>query len=259
MNAVMPVYYQIKQTIRQWIINKEFRSGEKIPSENHIAEIFGVSRVTVRQAISHLIQEGFLDVQKGEGTFVTKNVDLIDSFSFEFSGFIDDVLHQLPGFRTKSVEIFKTVAPRHVAEKLELTSENREVVQINRVRLFRDRFLTYSVNSLPLEIGLKVRESDLYERRLLEILSQDLKIQFTEAVQTVEALFASQEVAEKIGVASGSPVLFVERIMYTKKRKPVELFQSTYRGDLHKFIVRFKNVRRKDGQEWVHSFNKRTY
>ena len=65
-------------------------------------------------------------------------------------------------------------------------------------------------------------------------------------------LFADQEVAEKLSVSPGSPILFVERIMYTKRRKPVELVQSTYRGDLYKYIVRLKTVKGKKGSVWVH-------
>jgi GntR family transcriptional regulator len=82
-------------------------------------------------------------------------------------------------------------------------------------------------------------------------MEQDLGIQFTEAFQTIEASFADQEVSEALGIASGSPVLFVERIMYGRRRKPVELVQSSYRGDLYKYIVRLKNVKRKKGAVWI--------
>lgn len=95
MNALLPVYYQIKQAIKHWIITKEFAPGEKIFSENELAEKFKVSRLTVRQAISQLIQEGFLVSKRGEGTFVTKNENLINSFNLEFSGFMDDLFYQV--------------------------------------------------------------------------------------------------------------------------------------------------------------------
>lgn len=71
MHTLLPIYYQIKQTIKNWIISKEFCPGEKIPSENELAERFDVSRLTVRQAIGQLTQEGFLISKRGEGTFVT--------------------------------------------------------------------------------------------------------------------------------------------------------------------------------------------
>lgn len=255
MNAVMPIYYQIKQAIKSWIVNKECLPGEKIPSENELANKFNASRLTIRQAISQLIHEGFLISKRGEGTFVTNDENLINSFSFEFSGFMDDVLYQIPKVIAKSVTIDKIEATRLIKEKLALDENAKEVVQIKRVRYVRERLFTYTINYLPMEVGTKIVEKDLYQKKLLEILEKDLGIRFTQAVQTIEATFADQEVAEKLAIASGSPVLFVERTMYVERHKPIEVYQSFYRGDLYKFIIRFQNIKRKGGSKWIHQFD----
>ncbi len=252
MPTLIPVYYQIKQTIKNWIINKEINPGEKIPSENELADIFHVSRLTVRQAISQLSQEGLLSSQRGKGTFVTHNKNLIDSFSIEFSGFMDDLFYQVSKSVTKSVVIDRITMPKFIKEKLELGDQVKEVMQIKRIRLLEGKPFAFTVNYLPLEIGTIITEKDLYKRSLLRILEENLGIQFTEAFQSIEASFANQELAEQLGIVSGSPILFVERIMYTQRRKPVELVQSSYRGDLYKYIVRLKNVKRKDKRLWVH-------
>ena len=252
MTALLPVYYQIKQTIKNWILNREFNPGEKIPSENELAEKFNVSRLTVRQAISQLVQEGFLISRRGEGTFVTNNEHLINSCSLEFTGFMDDLFYQISKSKTKSVKITRIPAPKLIKEKLELDKEDEEVVQIKRVRSLEEKLFAFTINYLPAEIGTKIIEKDLYKKPLLQILEQDLGIQFTEAVQTIEASFSDQEVSEQLRIASGSPILLVERIMYTKQRKPVEVVQSSYRGDLYKYIVRLKNYKRKTGSVWIH-------
>jgi len=253
MNSVLPIYYQIKQTIKNWIINREYLPGEKIPSENELADKFKVSRLTLRQALSHLIQEGFLVSRRGEGTFVTEDIHLINRYNFEFRGLLDDFFFaQISEVKAKSVEMNRILVPKVIREKLDLGAEENEVIQVKRVRYLRDRLLTYSINYLPLEIGKKIKERDLYERPMLQILEQDLKILFSEAVQTIEASFADPEVAEKLAIPSGAPVLFIERIMYIKNKKPVEIFQSYYRGDMFKFIVRYKNVKIKSGSRWVH-------
>jgi GntR family transcriptional regulator len=250
--TLVPVYYQIKQTIKNWIINREYEPGDKIPSENELAQRFGVSRLTVRQAISHLIQEGFLISKRGEGTFVTKDEKLLNSFSLEFSGFMDDLFYQISKSKTKSVTMAKILPPSSIKEKLKIRREDDEVIQIKRVRFLQDNSFAYTINYLPTEIGSKIKEMDLYKKPLLQIMEQDMGIQFTEAFQTIEASFADQEIAQKLGLPSGSPILFVERIMYAKHGKPVELVQSSYRGDVYKYIVRLKSVKRKQGSIWVH-------
>lgn len=253
MNTVLPIYYQIKQTIKNWIINREYLPGEKIPSENELADQFHVSRLTLRQALSHLIQEGFLVSRRGEGTFVTEDVHLINRYNFEFRGLLDDFFFaQISEVKAKSVEIRKVAVPKLIREKLDLGIEEKEVIQVKRVRYLRDRLLTFSINYLPLELGQKIKEKDLYQRPMLQILEQDLGIIFSEAIQTIEASFADTEVAEKLNIPSGAPVLFIERIMYVKNKKPIEIFQSYYRGDMYKFIVRYKNVVGKSGSKWVH-------
>jgi len=110
MNTLLPIYYQIKERIKGWIINKEYNTGAKIPSENELAEMFNVSRLTVRQAISQLTQEGFLNRKRGEGTFVTDNENLINSFSLEFSGFMNDLFfYQISKIQIKTAEINQVV------------------------------------------------------------------------------------------------------------------------------------------------------
>jgi GntR family transcriptional regulator len=249
---ILPVYYQIKQTIKNWIINGEFSPGEKLPSENELADKFHVSRLTVRQATAQLVQEGFLISRRGEGTFVTNNRNLIKSFGLEFTGFMDPLLYQVSKSKTKSVEIVRMPVTRVLKEKLELDSAEEEVIRLIRVRVLDNNVFCYTVNFLPLEIGTKLAKKDLYEKPLLQILEQDLGIRFTEAFQTIEASFADANVAERLGIAAGSPILLVERIMYTLHRKPVELVQTSYRGDQYKYIVRLKNVRKRDENIWVH-------
>ena len=249
---LLPRYYQIKQVIKKWIVNNEVTMGEKIPSENELAAQFKVSRLTVRQALSQLIQEGFLESRRGDGTYVTENAGLINSYNLEFSGFMDDLFYQISRSRTKSVEIEKIEAIRTIKEKLKLSPKVKEIIRIKRVRFIDNNSFAHTINYLPLEIGKKIAKNALMKKPLLQIMEQDIGISFTEAFQTIEASFADQEVAEKLSVSPGSPILFVERIMYTKRRKPVELVQSSYRGDLYKYIVRLKTVRRKKGSVWVH-------
>jgi GntR family transcriptional regulator len=252
MNSLVPVYYQVKQTIRSWLVNKEYSPGQKIPSEMDLMKRFDVSRFSIRQAISQLVQEGFLVSKRGEGTFVSDDEKLIESFNAEFRGFLDDILPHESKLETMSVVMTRLPPSNLIKEKLELDDGTREVVQIERVRFLRGRHFTHTINYLPMDIGDRVVASELYKKPLMQILEQDLGIRFSDAVQTMEASFANQDVASKLAIASGSPILFVEKIMYTQKHRPIELFQSSYRGDLCKFIVRFKNVR----SRWVHNHDR---
>ena len=251
MAPIMPIYYQIKETIRDWIISGEYPPGAKMPSENELSERFKVSRLTLRRALAMLTQEGLLTSHQGEGTFVTDNQELISSYSLEFSGFMDDLFYQISKSHTKSVKREKIKPSRYVLDKLQMAGEPQEVVYIHRVRYLRDKSFAVTDNYIPLPLGGKINADALYHRSMLQMIEQDLKVEFTEAFQTIEASFANQQISEELEIPSGSPVLFVERVMYGKGGKPVEFVRTWYRGDLYKYVVRLKAARGRHGSVWV--------
>ncbi|MHB8909862.1 MAG: GntR family transcriptional regulator [Syntrophales bacterium] len=252
MKMLLPLYYQIKHTIRNWISNKEISPGEKIPSTYQLADRFKVNHLTVRQAIEELVQEGFLISKRGLGTFVSENENLIHSLSIEITGFMDEIFYEIQKAKTVSVVIDEIPATPVVRESLALPPEEKTVIRIKRVRLLREKSFNFAVNYLPIDIGSKIIEADLHKKPLLQILEQDLNIEFTDSYQTIQASFADQEISDQLNVPPGSPILYIERIIYTKKNKPVEILHASYRGDLFKYVVRLKNVRKKNGNFWVH-------
>jgi GntR family transcriptional regulator len=252
MKNLVPMYYQIKEVIKNRILNKEYETGQKIPSTLELSKQFKVNHLTVRQAISHLEQEGFLFCKRGSGTFVSRDIKFLNGLSTEITGFMDEILYQVQKAKTKKAEMNVIQPPEIIFKKLKLNAKGQKVLQIRRVRFLNNRAFNYSKNFIPLEIGSKISKKELFKKPLLQILEQDLHIKFNEAVQYIQATFASQDVAEKLAVPPGSPILFVERILYTTKHKPVQIFQGYYRGDLFKYIVRLKNVRQKNKSVWVH-------
>jgi len=242
MSTLLPIYYQIKQTIKSWLMNKDYQPGQKIPSENELSAIFQVSKMTVRQAINQLVQEGLLISRRGSGTFVSQKKEVADKYSIEFIGSMDQIFHQAQRAKTKFVVIEKVIAPNSLRNKLNLPKEEREVIQIKRVRSSKDTAFSYAVNYLPLDIGLKIDKKEISHRPLLQILEKDFRISFTEAYQTIEASFSDIEISEKLGIPLGTPMLFVDRIMYTGLQKPVLVAHLSYRSDMFKYVARFKTT-----------------
>src|SRR3990172_982513 len=84
----VPYYYQIAGVIERNISEGEFPQGSKLPNEPELARLFGVSRVTVRHALSILHAKGLLLRQQGRGTFVSESLDKPKTVSL--NGFIED-------------------------------------------------------------------------------------------------------------------------------------------------------------------------
>lgn len=196
-----------------------------------------------------MIQEGLLRSKRGEGTFVTEDENLLRSLGLDFTGFMDGLFSEVSRSKVKSAVIEKTFCSKSIKEKLGLDSD--EVICIRRVRLLNDKIFAYTINYLPLTIGQRIKEEDLFKKPLLQIIEQNLGIEFEEAFQTIEASFSDQEASEKMEIPTGSPILYVERIMYDKNKKPIELVQTSYRGDYYKYVVRLRRDKSKPNKRWV--------
>ena len=137
---------------------------------------------------------------------------------------------------------------------LELENSTQTVTRIKRIRYLGGKALNYIINHIPLELGSQLSKSDLLAKPLLQILQQDLNLIFSEAFQTVSASFADEEYADALAIPVGSPILHIERIMYVGKHKPIEVVKIACRGDLFKYVMRFKNRKSRGGNVWVHEW-----
>jgi GntR family transcriptional regulator len=251
MEPVLPVYHQIRRTIRYWVLDKHYLPNSKIPPENELASQFNVNRMTVRQALSSLVQEGLLIRKRGEGTFVTGNEELIQGMSLKHISLTNELLLPLQGSKTLTVAKSEVPPPPIVREKLELDADDPLVVRITRDRLVPEGCRAFTINYLPLELGRRISEGQLMKKPLLKIMEDDLKINFLEAYQTIEASFADEEAATHLGIQPGVPTLLMERIMYAERGRPVELVNSIYEAGSYKCCLHLKKVKRNNASDWI--------
>jgi GntR family transcriptional regulator len=251
MEPVLPVYHQIRRTIKYWVLDQRYGPNDQIPPEHELASQFNVNRMTIRQALSSLVDEGLLIRRRGDGTFVTHNEELIQGMSLKHVN-MTNVLF-LPLMKSKTLTVFKTeIEPTPlIRKKLELNEDEHRVVMIKRDRLVPEGFRAFTINYLPLEIGRQLHEEELLKRPLLKIMEDDLKINFIEAYETIEASFADEETAAHLGIAPGVPTLLTERIMYAEKGKPVELVNTIYDANLYKCCLHLKKVKRGRSFDWI--------
>ena len=132
MEPVLPVYHQIRRTIKHWILDQHYCSKDKIPPEHELASQFNVNRMTIRQALSSLVDEGVLIRKRGEGTFVTSDEELIQAMSLKHIS-MTNVLF-LPLMKSKTLTVVKAeVEPSPlIRKKLELNANESSVVRIRR-------------------------------------------------------------------------------------------------------------------------------
>ena len=251
MEPTLPIYHQIRRFIKHGVLDRVYQANQQIPTEQELAKQFNVNRITIRQAISSLVEEGLLIRIRGKGTFVTSDEELIRAKSFKTVGMITELLLPLGQSRTLSVGM-QTVKPETVIrEKLELSESDKFVVKIVRDRIVPEGFRAFTVNYLPHEVGSRIEPEQLMKKPLLSILEEDLGVNFYEALQTIEASFADAETAEHLGIQPGNQTLLIERIMYNAESRPVEMVQSIYDANSYKFSLSLRKNQQGSSSNWV--------
>jgi len=239
--TTIPLYFQLEQIIKSKIITGEYIPGEQIPTEKDLCETYKVSNITARQAILNLVKEGLLIRIPGKGTFVTEEITNINTL--QLRGSINDLITN--GLKTQEVKVLsikRIKAPKRVAKILNL-EEDTEVIQVRRTRNDKHSPVSYILNYLPLEIGERIKKEDLQIYPMLKILRDQFKIPLRSGMQYIEAIIADYDIASALSVNITSPILYIETIVFERRKRPVEFVQTFIRPDRYKYSVRLRMER----------------
>lgn len=227
----VPRYYRVKGELLALITDRE--PGSPVPTERELAERFGTSRTTVRQAIGELVVDGRLERVQGRGTFVARpklmQLRPLTSFSQDLAA---------EGWRPGSVvlDIREQPAQGELCEHLRIAA-GTPVQRVERLRTAAEEPIAHEVAHLPgphpgLAEELEARGS-LY-RTLREAYGVELDV----VEDTVETALADPAQAALLGVDTGLPVLLVHRTAWNGEGRPVEWTRSVFRGDRFRFVAR---------------------
>jgi GntR family transcriptional regulator len=108
------------------------------------------------------------------------------------------------------------------------------------VRTRNKKIIAYTIDYFPIETGNKISKKDILKKNLLYILEEDLKISLEKSLMTIEATFADKNIAKKLKIDPGAPLLFSEIVMYDDNHKPVEFIESVYPAEAYKYVVNLK-------------------
>ena len=241
MNDLVPIYHQVKEVIKRRITDGFYGPGGKIPSESKLIEEFGVSRLTIRQALGLLVQENILVSKRGKGSFVTDNPKLLKGLSRRLYGSIEDLFYYREKLKTRHARISRFSVSPVIRKRLNLNPKEKTVVEAVRVRYAEGQATVVTKTYLPVKYGQLLTEKKLTQSPLiLEILEMEAGISFKRFQQSLEATFADKEIAGLLKVPAGSPILLVERLMLAARYKPVLLALSWFRADIFKYLESYR-------------------
>lgn len=232
-----PLYLRLQRHIHRAIRSGDLKPLDALPGERDIAEAFGVSRVTVRKALSALVASGLLHQRQGSGTFVAPLPQRVEQPLSRLTSFSEDM--QLRGLEPTVAWLGRDVSLASPQEAMRLLlSPSERVSRLRRLRLAGGVPMAIELATVPVRY---LPDPGLVEHSLYATL-EARGVRPVRALQRLSAANLAAEDATLLGVATGAAALAIERISFLASHQPIEFTQSWYRGDAYDFVAEL-NVR----------------
>lgn len=228
-----PVYIKIHNQIKRDIEAGIWKVGDRIPSERALSGQFGVSRMTLRQALQTLVDEGILERRIGAGTYVARQkVQEKMSGTTSFS----EIMRSQGKFPSSQTISYRTLSPSlSEQERLQL-SETDKVVRMERIRLADRVPISFEVTTIPAYLVKDFSHAEVTDS-FYATMAQKGHYEIGHAKQTVTATLASENIADYLNIKRGDAILRLRQITYLKDGRPFEYVRTQYAAERFEFYL----------------------
>jgi GntR family transcriptional regulator len=249
----LPKYHQIYLVLREQLHEGRFAMG--LPGEFALMEQFGVARVTVRRALQELASEGLILRERGRGTHPVGPHGGIrtqppgGTKTTRLTGLLENLVSTSLNTTVKVLDVANVTATREVAHALQIEA-GAAVQKAVRVRSTREGPLSHITTWVPAGIASSFGKRELARKPIL-LLLEESGVQLGTSEQSISARLADAQVASHLGVAVGSALLAVRRLIRDDKGHPVQWLHGLYRPDRYEYRMQLSRVGDIDARIWV--------
>ncbi|WP_059008650.1 GntR family transcriptional regulator [Streptomyces specialis] len=234
LNRKLPLWYQVSQSLRASILGRSPEAPLRLPTEEQLAEHYGVSVLTMRQALKELELEGLITRFRRRGTFIEPTAR--HSAPVRLLGSVDTIVAQQSGETTTLLDHGPVPVPPELAEHFPGLGE---VVRFRRVR--HDRAtgdpVNWAENLLHPEIADRIDPTALERWPMTRVLRDVAGVTVSRIANTVQARLADPPTAQLLQVPLLSPILHITGVEYDERERAVDVARIHYRGDRFSFAV----------------------
>lgn len=227
----IPLHVQLANLLREQVVRRELRPDDRLPSERDLCQQYGISRITVRQALSDLAQEGLVYASVGKGTYVAETAFQEDLQPL--SSFTQDLERR--GMRASSRVLDAGVIPAddHWAEVLYIP-RGTEVVRLHRLRLTNDLPIVIQLTHLPHHLCPDLLQYDFTCRSLYEILRNEYRLCLARSETVIEATLAASWEADLLELTQPAAILVSRQTTCLDTGTVVEVTRSVFNSERYK-------------------------
>lgn len=230
-----PLYQQLRSILASWIKNSKLHPHDKIPSERQLCERFSVSRMTVRQALGKLKEEGFIYTQQGKGMYVAEPTPGFE-LAFALTGYSEETIPMRGVLSSKTIDARLIHATAELAEALDLPLAE-ELVRIEQLHLLRDVPVGLRTIHVPHRLCPGYLDHDLSHNASLEIIRDDYHLPLENITQVVKAGLSGPREMQYLKLSHPMPILILERKSFLSSDEVVQLSKGAYLADCFQLLL----------------------
>jgi GntR family transcriptional regulator len=233
LNRKLPLWYQVSQSLRASILGRSADAPLRLPTEDDLAAHYGVSVLTMRQALKSLEEEGLISRHRRRGTFIEPGARR--AAPVRLLGSVDAIVAQQSGMRATILGHGTVPVPAEISEHFPGAAE---LVSYRRLR--RDDSgepTNWAENHVLPELAERIDLVDLERWPMTKVLRDRLGVRISRITDTVEARLADPETARLLDVPLCSPILHYTGVTYDADGRAVDVVRIHYRGDRFTFSV----------------------
>ena len=234
------LYAHIREELRERIVSGVWKPNDPVPSERALMSQYGVSRITVRQALGELQKESLIFKLAGKGAYVAQVRPFQELGRLQ--GFAEAM--EARGHETfnRVLSIEHRAASELVASRLRL-APGAPVTELRRVRFLDRSPVSLDITWVPRAIGEKLERADLGSRDVFLILENDLGMPLGHADLVIDAGLADETLGAQLGIAVGAPVLRIERLTHDAGGRPLDYEHLYCRADNFQYRLRIERTK----------------
>ncbi|MDV9175256.1 GntR family transcriptional regulator [Streptomyces sp. W16] len=234
LNRKLPLWYQVSQSLRASILGRSPQDPLRLPTEEQLAGHYGVSVLTMRQALKELEDEGLITRHRRRGTFIEP--DVRRATPVRLLGSVDAIVAQQSGMTTELLDHGAVKVPPELAEHF---PDVTELAAYHRLRGDEKTGepTNHARNHIRPELAARLDPDDLIRWPMTKVLRDIVGADISRITDTVEARLADPETARLLQVPLLSPILHYTGITYDTRGRVLDVAVIHYRGDRFSFSV----------------------
>jgi GntR family transcriptional regulator len=231
----IPLHEQIEKKLRNLISQQEYVNGKMLPSEMELSEVLGVSRSTIRQAISSLANEGLLERKKGAGTKVVSGE--IRGVGRKWQSFTQEMKSLGIEVHNFELHVLWVKAPPHICNFFNISAETK-ILKLERLRGSKSGPFVYFISYFNPSLKLKGNEN--FNLPLYSVLKETCGCIAATSQEYILAINADERLAKKLDVGENRALLKRTREVFDINKIPIEYNIGYYRSDRFTYTISFE-------------------